>query len=93
MNKKQQGQSFLDLVIQQSGSFEEIINAAVFNNASLTDSLKIGDKVDNQKVINQNNVDVYKQQQPATELKISLGDIETGEGIGYWGIEETFIIS
>lgn len=93
MSKKQQGQSFLDLVIQQSGSFSEVINAAIYNNASLTDSLKIGDNVDNETVIDKNNVEMFKQQHPATEIKISSESNEIGEGIGYWGIKETFIIS
>lgn len=94
MNKKQQGQSFLDMVIQQSGSFEEIINAAVYNNASLTEKIKIGTQVNNQRVIDKDNVIMFnQQQQPATELKTSLEDIETGEGIGFWAIEETFVVS
>lgn len=92
-NKKQQGQSFLDMVIQQSGSFEEVINAAVLNDASLTGKLKIGSTVLNQNINNKANVELYKKQQPATEFKTILEDLETGEGIGYWSIEETFIVS
>lgn len=92
-NKKKQGQSFLDMVLQQAGSFEEVINAAVLNDASLTDNLKIGSIVNNKNIVSKSNVDLYKKQQPATEFKTSLEDIETGEGIGYWSIEETFIVS
>lgn len=91
-NKKQQGQSFIDMVIQQSGSFEEIINAAVLNDASLTDNLTIGATVINKNVINQTNVNLYKKQQPATDLQKGSDDSESYKGIGRMKISSTFKI-
>lgn len=92
-NKKKQGQNFLDLVVQQSGSFEEIINAAVLNDMSLTESMSIGTVVKNQNIKDPDNVNTLSQSLPATELKNSLEEFEEAEGIGYWGISETFIVS
>ena len=92
MNKKKQGQSFLDLVVQQSGSFEEIINAAVLNDMSLTEHLSIGTQVKNKNIKDPDNVNILNQSLPATALRGDVDDL-TNEGIGFWAIEQTLIIS
>lgn len=91
-NKKQQGQSFLDMVLQQSGSFEEIVNAAVLNDASITDDLKIGSIIQSKNIISQSNIDLYKKQQPATDLRKNLQDYEIAKGIGVMKLGKTFKI-
>ena len=93
-NKKKQGQNFLDLVVQQSGSFEEIINAAVLNDMSLTEPLSIGTFVKNQNIKDVDNVNILNQNNnPATAVRGNVDDIATQEGIGYWTIGQTFIIN
>lgn len=92
-NRKKQGQNFLDLVVQQSGSFEEIINAAVLNDMSLTEKLVIGTDVKNQNIKNSDNVSILSQNNPATAFQGNADDISTQEGIGYWTIDQTFIVS
>lgn len=93
-NKKLQGQNFLDLIAQQSGSFEEVINAAVLNDMSLTEDLAIGTEVKNKNVSNQNNVNLFsKKNKPATAIRNSGEVISPQEGIGYWIIEKTFKVS
>lgn len=91
MNKVQQGQSFIDMVVQQSGSFDEIINAAILNNKSITDDLVIGEVINVTRILNEDNVRLFRSKQPATAL--SPGSIIPGPGgIGYMIIEETFIV-
>ncbi|HCM34128.1 hypothetical protein [Chryseobacterium sp.] len=94
MNKKQQGQNFLDLIIQQSGSFDEVINAAVLNDMSLTDNIAIGTEIKNKNIQDEDNVNLFNQNnKPATALRNTDEDLSSQDGIGYWIIEETFIVS
>lgn len=93
-NKKQQGQNFLDLIAQQAGSFDQVVNAAVLNDMSLTEDIAIGTDVKNGNVSDQGNVNLFsKKNKPATALRNSVEDISTQEGIGYWIIEKTFKVS
>lgn len=93
-NKKQQGQNFLDLIAQQAGSFEEVVNAAVLNDMSLTEDLPIGTDVKNDNITDLDNVNLFsKKNKPATSLRNSLEDPSIQEGIGYWIIEKTFKVS
>ena len=93
-NKKKQGQNFLDLVVQQSGSFEEIINAAVLNDMSLTDNISIGTEVKNQNIKDLDNINILNQNsKPATAFRGNVDEISKQEGIRYWTIGKTFIIS
>lgn len=92
-NKKKQGQNFLDLVVQQSGSFEEIINAAVLNDMSLTENLSIGTDVKNQNIKDSDNVKILNQNLPATALRGNVDDLTSQEGISIWAIGQTFIVS
>lgn len=90
MNKTQQGQSFLDVVLQQTGSFEATISAAIINDISITDSISIGSEVKVKNV----SADIFlqfKNKRPATAVNISTAD-ENKKGIGYMQIGSTFIV-
>ncbi len=89
ISEVQQGQSFLDKVIQLTGSVESAFDVAIFNNMSITDKRQIGDVVKAEKVTNKRVANFFKNIQPATASNIELNN----KGIGYWSIGENFIIS
>lgn len=93
-NKIQQGQSFVDMVCQLTGSYEEVLDMAILNNKSITTPLVIGNEVKGSAVRNQSIVNQFAKKQPATALEQNTDDaIEDLEGIGYWIINKTFKVS
>lgn len=92
-NKTQQGQNFIDMVCQLTGTFEEVLEMAILNNRSITSPLEIGNEVKGSAVRNQAIVNQFSKKQPATALQNTLGGpIEELEGISYWIINKTFIV-
>jgi len=89
--KAKQGQSFLDLVLQQSGSFTDVVSAALLNGRSLTDDIAINDSITVSQISNQDQVNVFSNNKPATALGKQI-EIAEGKGIGWMKIEETFIV-
>ncbi|QFG53631.1 hypothetical protein [Chryseobacterium sp.] len=87
MNRAQQGQSFLDVVAQQTGSFEEIISAALLNNRSLTEDLQVNTLVKVTDGI------ALRNNRPATALRSTLHPGSQQKGIGFMSIGSTFKIS
>lgn len=88
--KAKQGQSFLDLVLQQSGSFTDVVSAALLNGRSLTDDININDTVLVNEISNQEQVNVFTNNRPATALSKTTNTAE-GKGIGWMKLESTFI--
>ena len=91
-NKAQQGQSFLDLVLQQTGDFKEIIKAAVDNDFSLTDDLQIGSEIFTEKKENE-AVGYLAKKKPATAINNTENYGTKKLGIGYMQIGSTFKVS
>lgn len=94
MNKVQQGQSFIDMVCQLTGSFEDVLAMAILNEKSITDSLNIGDELTGSGIKNPEVVNLFSKKQPATENILVMADNpDQLEGIGYWIIEKTFKVN
>lgn len=92
-NKSQQGQNFIDMVCQLSGSFESVLEMAILNNRSITTPLNIGEEIKAGTIKNPEIVNLFKKKQPATALQNSPdGPIEELEGISYWIINKNFIV-
>lgn len=88
-------QTLLDIAIQQCGSAKAIVDIAVLNNLSITDTLETGQVVKSDKVIDVNIADYYRNRnlKPVTGLndedKIIIAK---EEGIAYWGINVDFVV-
>ena len=93
MNKVQQGQSFIDLVCQLTGSFEDALAMAILNNKSITDFVNIGEEIKGTTIKNFEVVNQFSKKQPATADIQNLEDPEENlEGISYWIINKNFIV-
>lgn len=93
-NKTQQGQNFIDMVCQLTGSYEEILAMAILNNRGITTPLAIGEEIKGTQIRNQDLVNLFRKKQPATALEQNTDDaIEELEGIGYWIINKNFKVS
>jgi hypothetical protein len=97
MTKVRQGQNFIDIVLQATGDFENIVTMAVKNNRCLTDDLEIGEELMVSGRIRQGTVDFFAplQKRPATAWSgLIAGEPEPNlEGISYWGINVDFVVS
>ncbi|QDP85188.1 hypothetical protein FNJ88_06275 [Chryseobacterium sp. SNU WT5] len=92
-NKTQQGQNFIDMVCQLTGTFEEVLEMAILNNRSITTPLEIDTEIKGSVVRNQAIANLFANKQPATALQNNLEEpIEELEGIGYWIINKNFIV-
>lgn len=94
MNKVRQGQSFLDMVLQSTGSIDNAILMAVANNMSLTSELIIGQELKQTPITDQKMVGFFTpvQKRPATAWNLHDFDPKP-EGISYWAINIDFIVS
>ncbi|WP_447951329.1 hypothetical protein [Chryseobacterium koreense] len=93
-SKAQQGQNFIDMVCQLTGSYEEILTMAILNNRGITTPLAIGEEIKGSQIRNQDLVNIFRKKQPATALEQNTDDaIEELEGIGYWIINKNFKVS
>ena len=100
--KVEQGQSFLDKVIEQTGSLDNAFEMALLNNLSLTDGLQIGSELSTAGTVKRGIVSLFgKNNKPATALAISrrsvfIDDLEEQElssGIGFMIIETNFEVA
>lgn len=89
--KAKQGQSFLDLVLQQSGSFTDVVSSALLNGRSLTDDININQSVLVNEISDPEQVKIFTGNKPATALSKQT-DTAEGKGIGWMIIEKTFIV-
>ncbi len=88
-----QGQSFFDKVTQFTGSFENALEAALLNDASITDDVTIGKKLNYGAISNKHVTAFFNPtNEPATALKSLQLETIQPDGIGYMIIESTFIV-
>lgn len=85
--KSKRGQSLLDLIVQQTGSFTDVVQAAILNDKSLSDPLQINETVKTNGITNNNQALVLSDNNPATGLiKITPGETLKGIGVMRVGI-------
>ena len=88
-----QGQSFLDKVLEQTGSIENAFEMALANDSSITDLLVIGDVLKPAGKIKSVIVSLFgENNEPATALTASYIAENENFGIGKMAIGSTFII-
>jgi anaerobic ribonucleoside-triphosphate reductase len=96
MNSKivYQGQSFIDKVLENTGSIENVFAMAVLNGASITDELVIGNELKTVPITNQTVVNFFNEfNKPASAITSKNYElIVADEGIGAMVINDTFII-
>lgn len=89
-------QTLLDIAIQYTGVIENSFNIAFFNNLSLSDPLVYGMSliIPDDLEVDSDTVNFYQDNnlQPATEIDPNLIKITPLSGIGYWEIENEFIV-
>ena len=89
-----QGQSFLDLVLQKTGSIENAFEMSLLNNCSLTDPLEIGNEIVPTAVSKKSVTALFANKVPATAPKMAISEIVPDtSGIGSMIIEESFIVN
>lgn len=91
-----QGQSFWDLVVQLTGDIDNAFAMSLLNDRSTTDLLALGDTILPNGQIKKNVVNLFTEDNiPATYEAYPSNDVNAPNigGIGFMGIEETFIIS
>lgn len=91
------GQSLVDIAVQECGAFEAVFSLAVRNDLSVTDSLSTG------QLLVYEQEDIVKKQivvtlaagkvRPATEVTAEEMAAVPYGGIGFMGIEVDFIVS
>ncbi|WP_395049394.1 hypothetical protein [Flavobacterium sp.] len=95
MNKKivHQGQSFLDKVLENTGSIENAFEMALLNGISITDDLAIGSELICSPVSNKVVAELFNEfKKPATGLTpAQVAEIQN-LGIGSMRIGSTFIV-
>ena len=91
-----EGQSILDIAIAKCGSAEAAFEIALLNEISITEKLIPGQTLELPAVVKKDVVEYYQSKgiNPATnitsdEFNSTIG----GDGIGYWAIENDFIVS
>lgn len=90
MNKA--GQSFLDRLLQQTGTVENAFEMALENGVSITDDLVIGLSLNTSGVIKKSVTEIFINNEPATALQNEFVISQSG-GIDYMGIENDFIVT
>ena len=93
MNKAQQGQSFIDMVYQETGGFGDIVEIAVLNGKSITEDIQIGETILIDKVVNPTLKNYLQRRKPATAIRYKQTTESRLQGIGYWAIQTDFKIS
>ncbi len=88
-----EGQSFLDLVVQTSGSIEAAFDFAQKNNISITDNPVVGKAYETVGVINKDVVNYYSNKGIMSATNASEDEVVLLGGIDYMGIEIDFIVS
>lgn len=97
MNKAvvQQGQSILDVAIQQCGSVESILDMAALNGISVTDDLNAGTPLVMPDAKDGKVVSYYSVNRVTPATAVTLDEINQHPvgGINFMGIEIDFIVS
>lgn len=93
MSKVKQGQSFLDKVTQLTGSYENALEMALFNNVSITDDAVLKTEYKTSTVTKTGVVDFFKSRdEPATAISVAQQTEPDDFGIGEMEIGSTFIV-
>lgn len=88
-----QGQSFLDLVIQGTGSLQSAFSMALENDRSVSDAVETGEQIKSAKVKDKSITALFQKRLPATAPLMEIETItDQPEGIGQMIIEDTFIV-
>lgn len=87
-----QGQSFIDKVLETTGSTENAFEMSILNGVSLTDNVAVGQVLQASKVTRSGVVEVFNQKRPASAIINIAGEDEENEGIGYMAIGNNFIV-
>lgn len=93
MNEVRQGQSFLDMALQMTGSIDNAVALAVLNGRSLTDDLSVGQVLKEMPGGKQKVIDFFtpENNRPATAWNDQITSLPVEmEGIDYWAIEIDF---
>lgn len=91
--KVYQGQSFLDKVIELTGSVENAFEMALLNNMSVTDDVVIGQELKLTGVTLKSVVSIFNENKhPATAINEIVGKRIMAGGIGKMIIGKNFII-
>ncbi len=93
MNKAQQGQSFLDMVVQLTGNIDNALDMALKNNVSITDNIAIGAEFTAVSTTNKSVVEYMENNNPATAINTEDSTLTIYEGISFWAIDNDFIVS
>lgn len=93
-NKVLQGQSFLDKVLELTGSIESVVKVALVNNTSITDDVAINDLIIGSEIVKSGIVAQLSYRIPATGITKKGGldqeFVDNLSGIEYWAIELDF---
>lgn len=97
MNKAvvQQGQSILDVALQQCGNIEAIFEMAALNSISVTDDLPAGNSLVMPEAKDGKVVSYYSVNRVTPATAVTLDEINQHPvgGINFMGIELDFIVS
>lgn len=92
-DKVYQGQSFIDKVLETTGSSENAFEMALLNGISLTDNVGIGQELVSSSATRKGVVRIFnKNNRPASAIINSTEEDEENEGIGYMAIGNNFIV-
>ena len=92
------GQTLIDIAIQELGDRERLFELAKLNNISITADLVPGTylnvpdvAIDKKAIV---KIFTEPSNKPASGIRTCNGELNTdGEGVGYWAIEDEFIVS
>lgn len=89
-----QGQSFLDKVLQSTGSVDDALAMAILNGKSITEDLDIGEELECAIVSNKRVVAHFAMNsEPATNISIAHKQEIENVGIGTMIIENNFEVA
>lgn len=91
-NKVLQGQTFIDMVCQQSGSYEDVIATAILSGKSITDDVVITETITVKNIIDPETAVNLGKIRPASN--VSDFDTENEEsGISIWAVNKDFKVN
>lgn len=92
-SKVYQGQSFIDKVLETTGSTENAFEMALLNGFSLTDTVTIGQELQASGATRKGIVKIFNaQNRPASAIRTIAGEAVEQDGIGYMAIGNNFIV-
>lgn len=86
-------QSIFDIAVQECGSAEAAFDIAVLNDINLSDDLDTSIDLVMPAVVNQKVETYFKTNTIRPATAITLADNIVLEGIDYWAVARTFVVS